>query len=243
MANTTNLNMVKPAGTDHALISVINSNMDIIDGAVGALPSGSTLQGEIDSANTAITTLDGKILKTTGTYSGLTWKLSGVNNMTYLTINGTTNAAIAQWAFFNIGITHGGHETIQVSGTPENTFQFNANGDIKFTRAIASGTTINAVFIVSTDFALSTRWVKAVEITGTMPSSVNTLTKIADFPAGYSEDSSFIVGYITRHINNTWYSNVAAVSIMTTSGQGIRAQTSDSNFVGTAVKVYLGKLA
>lgn len=54
MANTTNLNMVKPAGTDHALISVINSNMDIIDGAVGALPSGSTLQGEIDSANQAI---------------------------------------------------------------------------------------------------------------------------------------------------------------------------------------------
>lgn len=58
MANTTNLNMVKPAGTDHALISVINSNMDIIDGAVGALPSGSTLQGEIDSANTAITNLN-----------------------------------------------------------------------------------------------------------------------------------------------------------------------------------------
>lgn len=58
MANTTNLNMVKPAGTDHALISVINSNMDIIDGAVGALPSGSTLQGEIDSANTAIGTLN-----------------------------------------------------------------------------------------------------------------------------------------------------------------------------------------
>lgn len=58
MANTTNLNMVKPAGTDHALISVINSNMDIIDGAVGALPSGSTLQGEIDSANTAIANIN-----------------------------------------------------------------------------------------------------------------------------------------------------------------------------------------
>ena len=61
MANTTNLNMVKPAGTDHALISVINSNMDIIDGAVGALPSGTTLQGEIDSANTAIGTLNSNV--------------------------------------------------------------------------------------------------------------------------------------------------------------------------------------
>jgi hypothetical protein len=46
--------VIADIGTDHALISVINSNMDIIDGAVGALPSGTTLQGEIDSANTAI---------------------------------------------------------------------------------------------------------------------------------------------------------------------------------------------
>ena len=35
MANTTNLDLVKPLGTDHALISVINSNMDKIDAYAG----------------------------------------------------------------------------------------------------------------------------------------------------------------------------------------------------------------
>ena len=35
MANTTNLDLVKPAGTDHALISVINQNSDKIDNFAG----------------------------------------------------------------------------------------------------------------------------------------------------------------------------------------------------------------
>jgi hypothetical protein len=35
MANTTNIDLVKPAGTDHALISVINSNSDKIDAEAG----------------------------------------------------------------------------------------------------------------------------------------------------------------------------------------------------------------
>lgn len=52
MANTTNLNLVKPAGTDHALVAQINSNMDIIDGAIGALPSGKTVQGQINDLDT-----------------------------------------------------------------------------------------------------------------------------------------------------------------------------------------------
>ena len=35
MANTTNIDLVKPAGTDHELIRVINSNMDKIDAEAG----------------------------------------------------------------------------------------------------------------------------------------------------------------------------------------------------------------
>lgn len=35
MANTTNIDLVKPAGTDHALVSVINSNSDKIDAEAG----------------------------------------------------------------------------------------------------------------------------------------------------------------------------------------------------------------
>lgn len=37
MANTPNLDLVKPAGTDHALVSVINSNSDKIDAGYGTL--------------------------------------------------------------------------------------------------------------------------------------------------------------------------------------------------------------
>lgn len=39
MANTTNLDLVKPLGTDHALISVINGNMDKIDAFAGEVNS------------------------------------------------------------------------------------------------------------------------------------------------------------------------------------------------------------
>ena len=35
MANTTNIDLVKPAGTDYALVSVINSNMDKVDAEAG----------------------------------------------------------------------------------------------------------------------------------------------------------------------------------------------------------------
>lgn len=37
MATTTNIGLTKPAGTDKALVSVINSNSDIIDSAAGGL--------------------------------------------------------------------------------------------------------------------------------------------------------------------------------------------------------------
>jgi hypothetical protein len=47
MANTTNLNLVKPAGTDKALVSVLNSNSDKIDAWAG-------------TTNQALSTLDAK---------------------------------------------------------------------------------------------------------------------------------------------------------------------------------------
>lgn len=237
MANTTNLNMVKPAGTDHALISVINSNMDIIDGAVGALPSGSTLQGEIDSANTAIGNLK-------GSYNVGSDTLANIQSAIYTLVGDMENGEQKNITF-----------TISTAATP-----FSAStyiGELlRLSRTRFRVEVGDATYGTSKIFgrykdgtwywgivAMKSGLINVVELTGTMPSSVNTLAKIADFPSGYSENSSFIVGYIARHTNNTWYSNVAAVNIMTTSGQGIRAQTSDSNFVGTAVKVYLGKLA
>lgn len=54
MANTTNLNLVKPAGTDFALVSVINGNMDIIDSKVGAIPANESAQSQITALNNQI---------------------------------------------------------------------------------------------------------------------------------------------------------------------------------------------
>lgn len=48
MATTTNLGLNKPARTDNInVVTAINNNMDVLDAAIGALPSGSNLQTEI----------------------------------------------------------------------------------------------------------------------------------------------------------------------------------------------------
>ena len=77
MANTPNLDLVKPAGTDQALISVINSNSDKIDTGFGSLSD------QIGTLNSKIT--NGTLLKTvtadgTKTYAQLISELfSGVS--------------------------------------------------------------------------------------------------------------------------------------------------------------------
>ena len=49
---TTNLGLVLPVGVENVSRSVINSNNEIIDAAIGAIPSGKTLQGQIDEIGT-----------------------------------------------------------------------------------------------------------------------------------------------------------------------------------------------
>lgn len=47
-SQTSNLGLILPVGTEYVSRQIINSNMSTIDGAIGALPSGKTLQGEIN---------------------------------------------------------------------------------------------------------------------------------------------------------------------------------------------------
>ena len=54
MANTTNIDLVKPLGTDHALISVINSNYDKIDTEAGKVRSNMALVQNTNTATEAI---------------------------------------------------------------------------------------------------------------------------------------------------------------------------------------------
>ena len=54
MANTTNLNLVKPAGTDKALVSVINANSDKIDAFAGTTNQAlANVNGKIGNSNIA----------------------------------------------------------------------------------------------------------------------------------------------------------------------------------------------
>lgn len=58
MANTPNLDLVKPAGTDKALVSVINSNSDKIDAGFGSLSDQIAKQAisvSFDSAFSSVT--------------------------------------------------------------------------------------------------------------------------------------------------------------------------------------------
>lgn len=64
--NTTNLSLIKPAGTDKVRIAQINQNMDILDEKIG--PVGNTsVQNQIDSLNSNINQFTGV---PTNTYSG-----------------------------------------------------------------------------------------------------------------------------------------------------------------------------
>ena len=67
---TTNLGLTKPVGTEQALISVINGNMDIIDTKVGAVPANKNVQGEIDSLSDQIGTYYMKAVKISKTVTG-----------------------------------------------------------------------------------------------------------------------------------------------------------------------------
>ena len=54
MANTTNIDLVKPAGTDHALVSVLNANSDKIDAEAGNVRSNFALVQNTNTATQAI---------------------------------------------------------------------------------------------------------------------------------------------------------------------------------------------
>lgn len=57
MANTTNLDLVKPAGTDYALISMINENMEKIDAFAGSTNQAIAQLATTENLGTSFTTL------------------------------------------------------------------------------------------------------------------------------------------------------------------------------------------
>lgn len=60
-SSTPNINLTLPVGSEHVSRQIINDNFTKIDTAIGALPSGQNLHGEIDALNNNITTLSEQI--------------------------------------------------------------------------------------------------------------------------------------------------------------------------------------
>lgn len=117
MANTTNLNLVKPAGTDYALVSVINDNMDIIDSKVGAIPANESAQSQITALNNQITNANTSTEfpnLSYGNYNGLKF-ISG-----FFTGNGTSSIYLGLGNCSGVVTTRNGTtgalETYYVSG-------------------------------------------------------------------------------------------------------------------------------
>lgn len=85
---TTNLGLTKPIGTEKALVSVINGNMDIIDNKVGAVPQNESVQSQITALNNQIAKFETNAVSTlpfeSGSYyCGTAQTIAGVEIPTY----------------------------------------------------------------------------------------------------------------------------------------------------------------
>jgi hypothetical protein len=101
MANTTNLNLEKPIGTDQALVSVINSNMDKIDTFAGstnqalsnvnnALSGADIINNQSDKdLNHYVTTSAWRIGNVSKLTNGPVWTLAGATGDLYVRANGS----------------------------------------------------------------------------------------------------------------------------------------------------------
>jgi len=79
MANTTNLNLVKPAGTDKALVSVINSNSDKIDNWAGTTNQALANKAGIGTGSVDIPVHVGAMINNTGSNSDVVEMGGGVS--------------------------------------------------------------------------------------------------------------------------------------------------------------------
>ena len=88
-STTTNIGLTKPAGTDQALISAINGNMDIIDTKMGAV--GNT------SVQSQITSLSDQIATKTPSQSVTGFRIKKSANVVNVSIDKSVSAQSAGW--------------------------------------------------------------------------------------------------------------------------------------------------
>lgn len=95
--HTTNLGLNKPDRQDYvSVVNDINDNMDTLDAAIGAVPSGSSLQGQIDTEKQNITQLSKDDLLQFENIPGTTQTISydANGNVQSITHKNSSNVAI-----------------------------------------------------------------------------------------------------------------------------------------------------
>lgn len=100
--HTTNLGLNKPDRQDYvSVVNDLNANMDTIDSIIGALPSGKTVQGQIDENIQDISKLDEsdllQIENIPGTTQTIAFDVNG--NIQSITHKNSSNVAIRTDAF------------------------------------------------------------------------------------------------------------------------------------------------
>ena len=156
-STTTNIGLTKPAGTDQALISAINGNMDIIDTKMGAVGN-TSVQSQITSLSDQIASDSGlQYIKVDGNDSYIMYRKIGKIVMMYAH-HKVSSATIAAWSnyFFTQDMPQNFRPAIDIvvpmvhdrSGGEGCAFAVNANGNVfisgRNTGATATGEILQA---------------------------------------------------------------------------------------------------
>lgn len=136
---TTNLGLTKPIGTEKALVSVINSNMDIIDNKVGAIPQNESAQSQITALNNHIAEIPSSTtcnsLDDVKTY--LTGVMNAMSDNEIRTVHILTGSSFSG-GYFKSSLRYSGHVV-----------RF-ASGQISFDFSTRAGDIINGGLLTST---------------------------------------------------------------------------------------------
>ena len=135
---TTNLGLRKPARSDYvSVVDDINGNMDILDAAVGEVPSGTSVQDEIDTVNG---TLEDAIIVEEYSYT----LASAVAAGDYVSVTASNLGITAKDGYTLIGIV--GYESSSYNLAPYRMMP-NTSGNVLSLKNFASSATSSGVVV------------------------------------------------------------------------------------------------
>jgi len=79
-------------------------------------------------------------------------------------------------------------------------------------------------------------------VSGTMSDTINTNVFVS-YPTGFDGSNSIVIGFrVKSNVNNNWYSNTPAVTVISNDGNGVRIASSQADFLSTPFVIALMKV-